>query len=245
VLLECLSTGSEELQEACAQALGTIGGRDSVRRLTRLLAEKRTERVIVSGAEAVSKHGVLEAAWEILPRMHAATNPALRRQLAIAMGNLLGQPGEFYEFLTGERTQEGIRLGRLFRRARRAILRVRRTLPAADRSDPVWTDLVAELERIRSLIEGQSHRAALEGLFGIVRRLVRVILGRDLPDAIALEYAMVRDAKLGLGLWFVTEIQHRMGQVADPELLHTDVLLALYFLARYRLPPNSDQKSSP
>jgi len=243
-LVEGLASRSEEVQEACAQALGAIGGRDSVGRLMRLLGEKRADRVIVSGAEAVSKHGVIEAAWEILPRMHATKNPVLRRQLAIAMGNLLGRPGEFYQFLTGERAQEGARLGPLFRRARRSLAAFRRglrrqrgPLDALEGLSPdAARTLIGELDRVRGLMEGQSYRAAFEGLHGIIGRLVRTVVRQDLPDERALEYAFGRDARLGLGFWFVIEVKQRMGTISDPELLHTDALLALYFLSTYRLP---------
>ncbi|MGB2975100.1 MAG: HEAT repeat domain-containing protein, partial [Phycisphaerae bacterium] len=239
-LLECLSGGSEDLQEACAHALGAIGGRESVRQLLRLLGEKRTERVLVSGAEAVSKHGIVEAAWEILPRMHATANPVLRRQLAIAMGNLLGRPGEFYQFLTGEQTQEGVRIGGLVKRARRALAAVRRRLPADALPDADWDELQDELGRVRGLMEGQSYRAAVEAFYGIVRRVVAAAIGREVPDETALEYALGRDVKLGLGFWFIMEIKRLLGKTGDPELLHTDALLALYFLGTYRLPPDRE-----
>lgn len=238
-LVECLSTPDETLQEACAQALGEIGGRESVGRLRRLMGEKRTERVRVSGAEAVSKHGVVEAAWEILPHMHRTENPVLRRQLAIAMGNLLGRPGEFYQYLTGEQSREGALLGRLFRSARRALTELRRT--AADRpheTDPV-RPLVAELDRVRGLVEGQSYRGAVEGLHQIIGRFVRLTTGVEGPDEFVMDHAFAHDAKLGLGLWFATEVRHRMGQTGDAELLQMDALLGVYFLSAYRPPAAS------
>ena len=47
---------------------------------------------------------------------------------------------------------------------------------------------------------------------------------------------ILRDTRLGLGFWFIIEVNRRMGETADAELLHTDALLALYFLGAYRLP---------
>jgi HEAT repeat protein len=235
-LIEHLASPSEELQDACAQALGEIGGQDSVRRLKRLLTEPRAERVLVSGAEAVSRHGIIEAAWEILPRMHETPNPVLRRQLAIAMGNLLGEPGQFYQYLTGERTREGIRLGRLLRAARRTLASAH--LPPGDPGGQAAArdELLEELQRVRGLMEGQSYRAAVEGLYQILGRFARMLVGQEGPDDVVLDYAFARDARLGLGLWFVAEVKHRMGRVADPELLQIDALLALYFVSAYRPP---------
>jgi len=235
VLAESLGSGSEEVQEAAAQALGQVGGRESVGRLMDLFREDRTERVLVSGAEAVSKHGILDAAWEILPRMHETDNPVLRRQLAIAMGNLLGQPGEFYQYLTGEQTREGARLGRLMRGARRGVLSFRIAAPAGDRAlyDQIQA-IVADLQRVRGLMEGNSFREAVEALYEMVRQLVSIAIGQRHPDDTALVYAFGRDAKLGLGFWFAMEAKRVMGHCDDAELLHIDALLGLYFLSSYR-----------
>ena len=69
---------------------------------------------------------------------------------------------------------------------------------------------------------------------------VQAVIGRETPDETALEYTILRDTRLGLGFWFVIEVKRRLGEASDPELLHTDALLALYFLGSYRLRPESD-----
>jgi HEAT repeat protein/MFS family permease len=237
-LIEALSSGSVELEEACAQALGAIGDRAARTRLKRLLGEKRTERVFVSIAEAMSKLGIIEAGWEIVPRIHETANPVLRRQLAIAMGNLLGNPGEFYAYLTGETSHQGARLGRLFRGARRAVRSFRPVAAnAAERA--ALKDLEADLPRIRGLMEAQAYGPAIEAIHEQIRSLVRLTTKRELEDEVALEYALARDVKLGLGFWFVQRIRSLMDRIKDTELLHADALLALYFLSAYRLPPES------
>ena len=234
-LTEVLTSGSEELQEAAAQALGAIGDSPSRRRLRGLLDEPRTERVFASGAEAISKHGILEAAMDILPRMHETTNPVLRRQLAIAMGNLLGEPGEFYAYLTGETTQHGAGLGRLTRSARRAVRSFR---PLADKAERgLLKEIEHDLQRLRGLMEGGSYRPAIEGLAPHIRSLVGLVIGRECEDEVALDFAFGQDVRLGLGYWFVQETRRRMATIDDEELLHIDALLALYFLSVYRLPP--------
>jgi hypothetical protein len=98
-------------------------------------------------------------------------------------------------------------------------------------------DLDADLPRIRNLMEAQEYGPAVEVIHEHVRRLVRLTIKRELEDEFAVEYAFARDAKLGLGFWFVQKIRSLMPSIKDPELLHTDALLALYFLSAYRLPP--------
>ena len=236
-LTQGLSDGSPEVQDACARALGDIGGRQAVRHLLRLLEEKRPDRVIASTAEAVSKLGILEAAWEILPRMHEAANPVLRRQLAIAMGNLLGHPGEFYVYLTGEKIAPGARLGKLFRNVRRGMQTFSRTRPKMSRDRRKVDAMMGELPAIRNLMENHAYRDAVEGLYILLRQLVEIAIDRGCADDVALEYALARDVRLGIGFWFMQEVRRRMDGVKDPELLHADALLALYFLSAYRLPP--------
>jgi len=235
-LTQGLADGSPEVQDACARALGDIGGRQAVRHLLHLLEEKRPDRVTASTAEAVSRLGILEAVWEILPRMHETANPVLRRQLAIAMGNLLGRPGDFYVYLTGETIEPGARLGKLFRGVRRCIQTFTRALPRKD-ADRLKADaLVEELPGIRGLMEGHAYREAVEGLYVLLRQLVEIAIDRGCGDEVALEYALARDVRLGIGFWFMQEVRRRMAGVKDPELLQTDALLALYFLSAYRLP---------
>jgi len=238
-LIEGLSIPSPEVQDACARALGDIGGRESVHHLLGLLKDDRTEQVVASGAEAVSKHGILEAAWEILPRMHRTRNAVLRRQLAIAMGNLLGRPGEFYGTLTNETARQGSRLGRLCRGARRAVRSVARGLPRRSPDRATLATLETDLRTARNHLEAQAYRTAVEDLYAIILRLARLALRRPCSDDVILEYAFARDAKLGLGLWFAREVGRRAGRTRDAELLHLDALLALYFLSAYRLPPES------
>jgi hypothetical protein len=168
--------------------------------------------------------------------MHEAANPVLRRQLAIAMGNLLGRPGEFYVYLTGEKIAPGARLGRLFRNVRRGMQVFSRSLPKTSRDRRKVDALIEELPRIRDLMESHAYREAVEGLFVLLRQLVEIAIDRGCADDVALEYALARDVKLGIGFWFMQEVRRRMDGVKDPELLYTDALLALYFLSAYRLP---------
>ena len=236
-LIEGLASASTEVQDACAHALGAIGGREPVRHLRRLLDGAHPERVLASGAEAVSKHGILEAAWEILPLMHSSANPVLRGQLAIALGNLLGEPGQFYQYLTSETARQGSRLGRLFRGAKRMLQTFRPALSDEMRRADVLDSLDAELDRARGLMEGQSYRAAIDAFYEVARQLTRIAVPKEFPDEVAFEYAFARDVKLGVGFWFTREVKHLAAKTSDPELLHTDALLALYFLSTYRLPP--------
>jgi hypothetical protein len=66
---------------------------------------------------------------------------------------------------------------------------------------------------------------------------VEITIDRGCPDDLALEYALARDARLGVGFWFMQEARRYIENARDAELVHIDALLALYFLSAYRLPP--------
>ena len=101
-LIGALADPSEELQDVCAEALGNMEEKDSVEKLLAIVRTGRSEKVKVAGAVALSKKGEREAAGDIFGLMKKSGNRVFRKQLAIALANMLGNPGEFYIFLQGE-----------------------------------------------------------------------------------------------------------------------------------------------
>ena len=102
-LVRCLAVGSPELRAACAEALGSIGGEAARTRSRADPLGEEEHSVVAMLAEAVTKSAgaeeaeapmeVLEAVQELFPRFAEARNAALKRQYAIALGNILGQAG--------------------------------------------------------------------------------------------------------------------------------------------------------
>jgi MFS family permease len=101
-LIDALQDRSEELQVEAAAALGKIRIEESSEPILRSLREGSTLRVRISSAEAAARMGIQAAADEIFSLLHSTSNWILRRQLAIAMGDLFGVPGEIYHYMTGE-----------------------------------------------------------------------------------------------------------------------------------------------
>ena len=101
-LIDALQDRSEDLQVEAASALGKIRVEESSQPILKSLREGGSLRVRISSAEAAARMGLNEAAEEIFTLMHGASNWILRRQLAIAMGDLFGVPGEIYHYMTGE-----------------------------------------------------------------------------------------------------------------------------------------------
>ena len=226
-LIECLQGSSEDLVEACCQALGRMGARDALKPLLRLLGEERSQRVVVAASDAVSRMGSYEAALEILPRMHDRARPMLARRFSVGMGNLLGRFGEFYSVVTADATARARALERLQQEAQRVLSRI------AARSPLLQTEVRTRCRDLKQAAAAGDHAAIIKELYALLLAMCRSSAGRDVPEDEALGFAFLHSPRLGLGLWFATEVRSRLEELAGTELLETDALLGLYFLSRY------------
>jgi predicted MFS family arabinose efflux permease len=233
-LVALLNSSSEELQEACVHAIGQMGDKESISRLLQLFNENRSDRVMGLGAQAVSRHGVLEAVWEIFPRMHQTQNSVLRRQLAIALGNLLGKPGEFYRYLTGDRINQSALQEQLFDRLHEIGKTIEEEV-TPERYAAQATHAQGYVGMIKADLEHNLYAPALQHLSQFYSYLVRLLYphaGGDDESLIA--FALYHNQPLGLAIWLVKETEKRYENGLDEELLRLDVLLGLYGLSYYQ-----------
>jgi hypothetical protein len=234
-LIGCLEEASEDLVEACCKSLGRMGSRDAMKPLLRLLGEERTQRVIVAASDAVSRLGSFEAALEILPRMHAAVSPVQSRQFAVAMGNLLGQPGEFYPIVTSDSASRGMAMERLQQEAQRVLARLAAGSRAMSGPRRTFGAMLPGIGRgLKVAVELGDYTALIEELYAAILALTRMYAGRAVDEEEALGFAFMHSPTLGLGLWFATEVRSRVAGLQGTALLEMDALLGMYFLSRYR-----------
>jgi MFS family permease len=109
-LIGGLADNSDEIKEVCAEALGEMDEGESVENLLDMVRQGNSEKVKVSGAVALSKKGRKDAAEDIFHLMKQSQNRVFRKQLAIALANMLGQPGEFYSYVQGDWDNSFIKL---------------------------------------------------------------------------------------------------------------------------------------
>jgi len=100
-----LQDPSEELEIEAAGALGRIQSQGSRGILLDFLRRSDSLKVKVSSAGAAAQLGLEEAAEEIFFLLFTTENWILRRQLAIALGDLFGTSGEMYQYMTGDWSQ--------------------------------------------------------------------------------------------------------------------------------------------
>jgi MFS family permease len=233
-LVETLSAESEELSEASCQGLGRMGARDALKPLLRLLGEERSPRVVVAASDAMSRLGAYEAALEILPRMHREQNPVLQRQFAIAMGNLLGRPGEFYSIITGAAAAQSVALERLQQEAQRNVQALAAAASRHQGPAGARDALLGAGRRLRDAVAADDHGPLIEELYATLLNVCKLLAGRDFAEDEALGFAFMHDPTLGLGLWFASEVRSRLYGLHGTAILEIDALLGMYFLAAYR-----------
>jgi MFS family permease len=239
-LVAALADRSEELQEACCQALGRMGAREALGPLLGLLSEERTDRVVAAAGDAMSRLGAFEAALDLLPRMHATASRGLRRQFAIALGNLLGRPGAFYPYLTADRASRAAALQRFCAEGQRAVAAFLGASPDSFESSNTREAVAGSMHDLKAAVDTLDHARIARRVHEAVLGLCRLLSGRDLPEDEALGFAFLHSARLGLGLWFAGEVKSRCldgaaaPTAASAELLEIEAALGVYFLASYR-----------
>jgi hypothetical protein len=195
------------------------------------LRKDPSPNVFGRGALALAKLGALDAAWEILPRMHETPNVALRRQLAAAVGDLLGEPGEFYHLLNDEFRDPG---SRLFRMAGRTIEGLRKSQAAVEAATgaPAAAQISAislHIEQAVQHYELDRHREAIGQLHVAAMEMLRAVYGFAGDGDVAVEFALSRSSRFGVGLW-VLQTAREHGGAAGDEVLRLDALLGFHFL---------------
>jgi HEAT repeat protein len=234
-LARCLAVGSPELRAACAEALGCIGGGGAGASLSTTLSAEKDNSVVAMLAEAVTKAAgaeeadapmeVLEAVQELFPRLVQSRNAALKRQYAIALGNILGHPGEFYRFITGESSSRQARCLTLFTSFR---LRVEPLLEGE-------ADAKAALGACGRAIESEKGREALAACLCVHSFLMSRLFGSMTEKSDFPETAGRADMRLGAWVWLAQEAEAasklppESGGLDDSTCLMV-ALLGLYYL---------------
>jgi HEAT repeat protein len=235
-LLEKLGDPNEIIREQAAGALGELASPDAADALMNVLKNDPSPNVSGRGALSLAKIGVMDAIWEILPKMHQTSNVALRRQLATAVGNLIGEPGTFHDLLTSEFRHPG---GRVVRRVKeiRGNLRER---AKRMRSGGQFVETerlkvaVEAVDRAMDEFELTDYDLALGNLHAAAVEMARGLYGFEGAEDVAVEFALSRSGLFGVGLWFLQvgkEYADR-GNSRD-ELLRLDALLGFHFLSHF------------
>ncbi|MEI8352625.1 MAG: HEAT repeat domain-containing protein, partial [bacterium] len=231
-LIRRLNDPDRETVTETVRTLGDIGDDRAKRPLLDILQRSQDSKVISASSEALARLGEMSALYEIIPRMKAATNPVLKRSLAVAAGDLLGKPGEFYGIMVREQREPGSEIERLIRQIQVAIEQLRSgDLESQGHKIKIMAGQVSE-----HILAGRL-KESVGGLFelavGLAALRYGVEFGRDTEAFV--ETMIWNDVRFGLSAWCIELLQEpdAQGVVNEPD--RTDVLLGVYLLSLWSL----------
>jgi MFS family permease len=231
-LVGCLWESDGELQKACLEALADIGDEESIKQVMTFLRESQTDRMRQISSAAAARLGVFEAAWDIFPNVFSASSSRARKQYAIAMANLLGKPGEFYQFVSGNAEVLGSRQKKLVARLGQNMQEV------YARQRKKGKLKVEAIEGIRVALEEDRNLDALKAMVAFSNKLFADIFGEGAGHDMLWRV----DQSLGVFAWMMEQsaewLSRRDGgstqeEPDDAEIARLVTLLSAYFLSGY------------
>lgn len=230
-LIRRLGDTDRETVAESVRALGEIGDERAREPLLRVLEKSGDAKLVSASSEALARLGEMAAVYEIFPRMNDTHNPVLKRSLAVAAADLLGEPGEFYRILVKEQRDKGSgaeqllsEIGEMIDRAGGKILSEQSAM------------LRGRLQCLREAYSSGKPVLCADTIFDLALRLAAVSYGLQFGiDAPALvETIMWHDPRFGVGAWYLELLREAREQNPGrvPEV--TEVLLGMYVLSRWR-----------
>jgi MFS family permease len=197
---------SEDLLEACLHALGSIGGDRATALVLDYYKDASSDRLRAAAGIAASRLGMFDGAQDIFVRFVSTRNRSVRRNFAIALGNLLGTPGDFYRYVTGSETGIADRVSRLFGRLEWKLKAIVVRAGGADNKQALKLaadDMVRSIKDVRDACEAGEDEKALLGMMELARRLFRDIFGNFAQGGEVRDLAFRVDPRLGAFAWLV------------------------------------------
>lgn len=237
-LISSLEHPDPRVRASAAQALGNIGDRRASEPLFRLLKSDQNDLTFGSYATALSALGEISAIWHILPVMRNTTSIFFRRQLAVAIGDLIGEPKVFYGYLDEECKVFGQRVGKIFNRCRRLVSR-RQANSLRDRRE----EFLALIAKAEAAYINEDWPGCAEKVAAMTHICTQAVfdMTSDLADDAAQSRIRSLDKfekifliighneKLGMQLWYPAALTHEKDLELE-KLTFEGCLLGIYVL---------------
>ncbi|MBN1342505.1 MAG: MFS transporter [Phycisphaerae bacterium] len=219
-LVAALDDADGHVRRAAADALGNLPDQRATETLLGLLDREQDSEVLIGAATALSRIGEFRAIRQMLVMALQNPNRMVRRHITIAMGDLLGPSGRFYEVWRREIRTPGMGSVRLARRLRRQAKALRwfrgHPLPRPRRRDLI-TGVEESLNRFVEGCQAQDYAQALAGLRQVSLHLLELRYDyRGDPDH-ALEFIAALDPVLGHRHWLLGYLEQACNAETAPE----------------------------
>jgi len=221
-LIRRLRDGDRETVSEIARTLGEIGDTRASEPLLKVLQESHDSKVLSASSEALAKLGEMAAIYEILPRLQQTANPVLKRSLAVAVADLIGEPGEFYRILIREQRERSSAVEPLLNKLRDSI-----EVATQDRMQDQGRALIEKTRQIEQAYNAGKLINIEDSLFdlsiGLAALNYGVKFGGDTETFV--ETLIWHDSRFGIGVWYL-ELMRELPHSFCPD--DTDALLGIY-----------------
>jgi len=177
------------------------------------------------------------AAFEVYASMVSVSSASRRAEHAVSFADILGNPGEFRQYVQGGSGERLARIDRLIRIFHENCeLLVHKTW--VEKSDDKRKGkLLEELQAFERDFRDGSIASAFRRFVALARSLALLLFGGQSRADDFLHYCFRIDPKLGLFFWYVGELEvqareSEAGRVSD-ELLRTETLIGIYVLSSF------------
>ncbi len=176
-----------------------------------------------------------KAAFDTLPLM-VSSDGAKRNKLAVKLADILGNPGEFQQYVSGAAGDRLARVDRLLRIFRENVeLLVHKTWvenPEEKPKERLLEDLVAFERDYRD----GAFAAAFKRFVALANSIASLLFGHQSRAEDFLLYCFRIDPKFGLFFWFVGELEKQAREETVPppeELMTIETLIGVYVLSSF------------
>lgn len=226
-LIRRLGDKDRETVSESARTLGDLGDARAASPLMEVLRKSEDAKVISASGMALAQLGEMAAIYDILPIMQSTRNPVLKRSLAVAVGDLLGQPGRFYRLLSREQRDRGTTVEEMMSELRKAL-----TTATSEAMNPQGRKLAERLDLVTEAYAQREFQRLAQLLFECAIGLAAVRYGLEFggDEEVFLETLVWRDARFGIGVWYL-ELLRETSLRGDGAIDDTGALLGIYVLS--------------
>lgn len=173
-----------------------------------------------------------KVAQELYPLILEANSEKLRNHYAIAFGNVLGTPGEFFKYVSDSGNGYTANISSLLERFSHNItLLISKTwVEAADEKHK--TILFEKLELFSNHFFHDENKILCKDFICLSEDTLELMFGEQVKSKDFIKYAFRIDPRFGLFTWFLENLKESL-KSANPESLKTLLLLGMYFLASF------------
>lgn len=174
-----------------------------------------------------------KAAFKALPQLISADENR-RAKYAAQIADILGNPGEFHQYVSGSTPDRLARIERLLRIFRENVeLLIHKTWVEKAEEKPK-NKLLEDLAAFEREFRDGAVAIAFKRFVALANSLASLLFGHQSKADDFLPYCFRIDPKFGLFFWFIGELekQAREGKYAD-DLFTVEILIGVYSLSSF------------